>query len=178
MPERRKRKPRGLDAPGSSLSQSESQTQSQSQAVPGRVSDDDDELQERRSKQPRLLSDGSDRDGDGDGDVMDESLETQTVVDPGGVVAGQTASLSELQDARGNNDEIENEFRTVDGGNELSDSQSQSQSESESEVRSRPRPINKKGKAAEAGIIKQVHVENFMCHRSMTINLCRNGECE
>ena len=36
------------------------------------------------------------------------------------------------------------------------------------------RPINPVGKPAEAGIIKRVYVENFMCHRKLTIDLCRN----
>ena len=36
------------------------------------------------------------------------------------------------------------------------------------------RSINEPGKQAEAGIIKRVHVENFMCHRKLTIDLCRN----
>jgi len=34
--------------------------------------------------------------------------------------------------------------------------------------------INAPGKQAEAGIIHRVYVENFMCHRKLTINLCRN----
>ena len=36
------------------------------------------------------------------------------------------------------------------------------------------RSINPPGKPAEAGIIKRVYVENFMCHRKLTIDLCRN----
>lgn len=36
------------------------------------------------------------------------------------------------------------------------------------------RSINKAGKPAEAGIIHKVYVENFMCHRKLTISLCRN----
>lgn len=36
------------------------------------------------------------------------------------------------------------------------------------------RNINPPGKPAEAGIIQRVYVENFMCHRKLTINLCRN----
>mmetsp|Transcript_5446 Transcript_5446/g.7921 ORF Transcript_5446/g.7921 Transcript_5446/m.7921 type:complete len:1195 (+) Transcript_5446:75-3659(+) len=35
-------------------------------------------------------------------------------------------------------------------------------------------PINHPGKPAEAGIIHKVSVENFMCHRKLTIQLCRN----
>ena len=36
------------------------------------------------------------------------------------------------------------------------------------------RHTNPTGKPAEAGIIKEVYVENFMCHRKMTVKLCRN----
>ena len=36
------------------------------------------------------------------------------------------------------------------------------------------RSINPAGKPAEAGIIHKVYVENFMCHRKLTISLCRN----
>ena len=38
-----------------------------------------------------------------------------------------------------------------------------------------PRANNKKGKPAEVGIIKTVYVENFMCHRKLTCQLCPNG---
>ena len=34
--------------------------------------------------------------------------------------------------------------------------------------------INPSGKPAEAGIIQKVYVENFMCHRKLTVSLCRN----
>jgi hypothetical protein len=36
------------------------------------------------------------------------------------------------------------------------------------------RAINERGKPAEAGVIKRVQVENFMCHRKLTVDLCRN----
>lgn len=36
------------------------------------------------------------------------------------------------------------------------------------------RTINPSGKPPEAGVIKKVYVENFMCHRKLTVDLCRN----
>ena len=36
------------------------------------------------------------------------------------------------------------------------------------------RHTNPPNKPAEAGIIHSVHVENFMCHRKLTVQLCRN----
>lgn len=36
------------------------------------------------------------------------------------------------------------------------------------------RHTNSSGKPAEAGIITSISVENFMCHRKLTVNLCRN----
>ena len=33
---------------------------------------------------------------------------------------------------------------------------------------------NDPGKPAEAGVIRRVYVENFMCHRKLTVDLCRN----
>lgn len=36
------------------------------------------------------------------------------------------------------------------------------------------RPINPAGKPPEAGIITRIYVENFMCHRKLTVDLCRN----
>jgi hypothetical protein len=36
------------------------------------------------------------------------------------------------------------------------------------------RNTNAAGKPAEAGIIMKIYVENFMCHRKMTVDLCRN----
>ena len=38
----------------------------------------------------------------------------------------------------------------------------------------RERHLNPSGKPAEAGIIHEVYVENFMCHRKLTVKLCRN----
>lgn len=37
-----------------------------------------------------------------------------------------------------------------------------------------PRRINPAGRPPEAGVIKKVYVENFMCHRKLTVDLCRN----
>eukprot|EP00978_Attheya_sp_CCMP212_P038459 scaffold190887_cov50-Attheya_sp.AAC.1 len=34
--------------------------------------------------------------------------------------------------------------------------------------------INTPGKPAEAGIIKRVYVQDFMCHRKLTVDLCQN----
>lgn len=36
------------------------------------------------------------------------------------------------------------------------------------------RNINPPGRPAEAGIIHKVYAENFMCHRKLTISLCKN----
>eukprot|EP00535_Pseudo-nitzschia_heimii_P003888 CAMPEP_0197177072 /NCGR_PEP_ID=MMETSP1423-20130617/2806_1 /TAXON_ID=476441 /ORGANISM="Pseudo-nitzschia heimii, Strain UNC1101" /LENGTH=1222 /DNA_ID=CAMNT_0042626559 /DNA_START=130 /DNA_END=3798 /DNA_ORIENTATION=+ len=36
------------------------------------------------------------------------------------------------------------------------------------------RSINPKNKPPEAGVIKRIYVENFMCHRKLTVDLCRN----
>lgn len=36
------------------------------------------------------------------------------------------------------------------------------------------RNINARGKPAEAGVILKIYVENFMCHRKFTIDLCRS----
>ena len=36
------------------------------------------------------------------------------------------------------------------------------------------RHINPKGKPPEAGVIQRIYVENFMCHRKLKVDLCRN----
>jgi chromosome segregation ATPase len=36
------------------------------------------------------------------------------------------------------------------------------------------RHMNEPGKSAEAGVIKRIYVENFMCHRKFKLDLCRN----
>ena len=36
------------------------------------------------------------------------------------------------------------------------------------------RAVNAAGKLPEAGVIQKIHVENFMCHRKFTVELCRN----
>jgi len=53
-------------------------------------------------------------------------------------------------------DEKDDEDEQVEGGNRI------------------PRSINKVGRQAEAGVIDKVYIENFMCHRKLTIALCRN----
>jgi hypothetical protein len=45
----------------------------------------------------------------------------------------------------------------------------------EEEEQVAPRRINLSGKPAETGIIKKICVENFMCHRKLTVELCPNG---
>lgn len=41
-------------------------------------------------------------------------------------------------------------------------------------IQSPLRQINPVGKPAEAGILKQIYVENFMCHRKLRVTFCRN----
>jgi hypothetical protein len=36
------------------------------------------------------------------------------------------------------------------------------------------RRINKEGKPPEAGVIRKIYMENFMCHRKLGVDLCRN----
>ena len=36
------------------------------------------------------------------------------------------------------------------------------------------RALNQAGKPPEAGVIQKIYVENFMCHRKLTVDLCRN----
>ncbi len=36
------------------------------------------------------------------------------------------------------------------------------------------RSINLPGRPPEAGVIKSIYMENFMCHQKLRINLCRN----
>ena len=36
------------------------------------------------------------------------------------------------------------------------------------------RSLNQPGEAAQVGIIQQIRVENFMCHRKLRVDLCRN----
>ena len=43
-----------------------------------------------------------------------------------------------------------------------------------SEVQRSPHKVNVAGKPPEAGIIVKVYVENFMCHKKMSVELCRN----
>ena len=44
----------------------------------------------------------------------------------------------------------------------------------ESTPRSAPRALNRPGELAQVGIIQQILVENFMCHRKLRVDLCRN----
>ena len=51
----------------------------------------------------------------------------------------------------------------------------QDKENSENDVLASPiRTINPSGRPPEAGVIKKVYVENFMCHRKLTVDLCRN----
>ena len=57
----------------------------------------------------------------------------------------------------------------------LKEDEVEDEGEPEGEQRPRvPRSINKAGRQAEAGVIDKVYVENFMCHRKLSIPLCRN----
>jgi hypothetical protein len=38
----------------------------------------------------------------------------------------------------------------------------------------RHRNVNPAGKPPEAGVILKIYVENFMCHKKLTVDLCRN----
>jgi len=51
---------------------------------------------------------------------------------------------------------------------------SDSDSDSNSNDATKRTQHNKAGKAAEAGIIVKVYVENFMCHKKLTLDLCPN----
>jgi hypothetical protein len=55
----------------------------------------------------------------------------------------------------------------------LSDASYSSGDEEVAEAAS-PRKVNPSGKPPEAGIIVKVYVENFMCHKKMSIPLCHN----
>lgn len=39
-----------------------------------------------------------------------------------------------------------------------------------------PRQLNRPGKPASVGIIQSIYVENFMCHRKLTVQLNQNGK--
>lgn len=54
------------------------------------------------------------------------------------------------------------------------DDDDESTSSTDDEMESPLRTINPSGKPPEAGVIKRVYVENFMCHRKLTVDLCRN----
>jgi len=76
-------------------------------------------------------------------------------------------------DEFGNNDEME-----IENNNEMMGEENSKNFDKLHEIRSpskcRFKSINKRGKEAEAGVITRVHVENFMCHRKLKVDLCRN----
>ena len=61
--------------------------------------------------------------------------------------------------------------RKAGGGRPLSD---QSASPGINAALKSHRNVNEKGKPPEAGIIQKIYVENFMCHKKMSTDLCRN----
>jgi hypothetical protein len=54
------------------------------------------------------------------------------------------------------------------------DDEEEDEDETSSSFESPIRTINPAGRPPEAGIIKRVYLENFMCHRKMTVDLCAN----
>lgn len=75
--------------------------------------------------------------------------------------------------------EEEEEFGE-EGGNEQAEEEVEEMEEDDEEEEEEPfapKKVNISGKPAEAGIIKRVQVENFMCHRKLTVDLCPNGVC-
>jgi structural maintenance of chromosomes protein 6 len=59
-------------------------------------------------------------------------------------------------------------------GDDDEDSVENNDNDEDEAPRSIKRQINVAGKPAEAGIIKSIYLENFMCHPKLTLELCRN----
>ena len=76
---------------------------------------------------------------------------------------GDSQNDEEEERMEANDEEAENEE-----GEEIDDDD-----EDEEEIVQRKR-VNKFGKPAEAGVIKTIYVENFMCHQKLKVDLCRN----
>jgi len=118
-----------------------------------------------------LASDGDDDDKSGDNQSPSASQ------DP-----SEEENLSQEKEGNRNNDN--NNDNTQGGPTEQQEEKGQAddddnneEEEEEEETEKEPRErksINKFGKPAEAGIIKTIHVENFMCHQKLKVDFCRN----
>ena len=83
----------------------------------------------------------------------------------------------EPQSDRHDEQEHDEEEPEDDGASQQNENPSDREDDEEEEAEEAPtfrRTINAPGKPPEAGVILQVHVENFMCHRKFTVDLCRN----
>ena len=96
--------------------------------------------------------------------------------------SGSANEDEEMEQDEQDNEEYDQGDEEDDGENDNDERESfSSPSKRHKESSSKPissplrdRHLNPTGKPAEAGIIHSVHVENFMCHRKLTVNLCRN----
>lgn len=97
------------------------------------------------------------------GDVAEAATESEAAA----AAADETAAADEDDEAADDNDHDEEAPKTTTM--ELDDATTTTTA-----LPAR-KSVNRPGKAAEAGIIKEVYMENFMCHRKLTLTLGRNA---
>ena len=99
------------------------------------------------------------------GDVAEAATESEAAA--AAAAAEETAAADEDDEAADDNDHDEEAPKTTTM--ELDDATTTTTA-----LPAR-KSVNRPGKAAEAGIIKEVYMENFMCHRKLTLTLGRNA---
>lgn len=122
------------------------------------IKEDEDDEQPSSPKRSSTVA-AADEDDDDDAGEEEQSTEQQQTGD------SQNDDDDEEERVEANDDaeeEIEEE-EEMDQDNDDDD-----------EVVVRRKIVNKFGKPAEAGVIKTIYVENFMCHQKLKVELCRN----
>ena len=114
----------------------------------------------------RRISNEEEGDGVGDGDAEQDMTEDVGEDDEKG---GEDEGVA--SEAEGRDEEDENESAPAAAETSPPSAKRRRQ---ESPPRSGPRPLNRPGEFAQVGIIQQIKVENFMCHRKLRVDLCRN----
>ena len=137
--------------------------------VQKRLKSEDDEDEQRDSSTIQSTNKRS-RNRDGEGALEAEVKDTEVAVE------NKRRRTARNRREAANDDDGDEDMDVSEHNEEAPQAVEEPTASPERKVvpRSPLRSINAAGKPAEAGVILKVHVENFMCHRKLTINLCKN----
>eukprot|EP00571_Detonula_confervacea_P004119 CAMPEP_0172311834 /NCGR_PEP_ID=MMETSP1058-20130122/15802_1 /TAXON_ID=83371 /ORGANISM="Detonula confervacea, Strain CCMP 353" /LENGTH=1228 /DNA_ID=CAMNT_0013025129 /DNA_START=30 /DNA_END=3716 /DNA_ORIENTATION=+ len=131
--------------------------------------------QKRASAAAAIKAPPEDEEAEDEQEVADEN---ENEMNRGGGRKRGKRPTSDDDDHDPNDDDDHDDDRDDDHDEEAPSSPKRSKKKGKATAKNSPMPkdrnTNPTGKPAEAGIIHEVYVENFMCHRKLSVKLCRN----